>query len=427
VVSLSFDLGSGKSVVAGSERVTFTPDLRVCELVFRLWPNKPATAFAGNQLTVESVTVDGRAALSTPELAGGPDDAHPTLLEVSLPSCLAPGTPIDTALTFSLRLGEDTVERLGHDGEAMAWFGTAFPMLAWERGRGWMRDPAVDVPGEMAGSEEFRLAALEVVAPEGETVMGTGAAMGTSAGPHPGTTLHRFTAPSVRDVAVSVGQLEQVSRKVGPVRLHVAGPSRITGPLGVWADLTARSVRRLSALLGPVPYDDIWVTIVPSVPTGIEFPGAIQFGDYPPTRTGALISHEVAHMWFYGLVGDDQGRDPWLDEAFATYAQAVVDDDEQSYLDPPEPDIRGQLGRPMDYWAHQPDGAYARGVYGQGGRALLLARQAVGAAAFDAAIRAYVDRLAHQIADPSDVRDALAGLPAALRPLEAAGAFVNVQ
>ena len=34
-----------------------------------------------------------------------------------------------------------------------------------------------------------------------------------------------------------------------------------------------------------------------------------------------LVVHEVAHMWFYGMVGNSQFRDPWLDEAFASFAE----------------------------------------------------------------------------------------------------------
>lgn len=39
---------------------------------------------------------------------------------------------------------------------------------------------------------------------------------------------------------------------------------------------------------------------------------------------GLVVGHEAAHQWFYGLVGDDQARHPWLDEAFATYAEALA-------------------------------------------------------------------------------------------------------
>ena len=31
-----------------------------------------------------------------------------------------------------------------------------------------------------------------------------------------------------------------------------------------------------------------------------------------------MIAHELAHMWWYALIGSDQARSPWLDEGFAT-------------------------------------------------------------------------------------------------------------
>ena len=37
-----------------------------------------------------------------------------------------------------------------------------------------------------------------------------------------------------------------------------------------------------------------------------------------------VIVHELAHKWWFGLVGDDQARSPWLDEAFATYAEEAA-------------------------------------------------------------------------------------------------------
>ncbi len=50
---------------------------------------------------------------------------------------------------------------------------------------------------------------------------------------------------------------------------------------------------------------------------GMEYPQLVlttpQFG---PVR------HEIAHQWFYGIVGDDQRHAPWLDESFALVARA---------------------------------------------------------------------------------------------------------
>jgi hypothetical protein len=68
-------------------------------------------------------------------------------------------------------------------------------------------------------------------------------------------------------------------------------------------------------------------------------------------------------------------------------------------------------------------GDYFRVVYGKGQAALLTARQKAGADAFDAALRCYVNADAWTIATPADVGAALAGLPAAVRVLEEAGAL----
>ena len=47
---------------------------------------------------------------------------------------------------------------------------------------------------------------------------------------------------------------------------------------------------------------------------------------FEATPSRLVLVHEVAHQWFYGMVGNSQFRDPWLDEAFATWAEAVVDE-----------------------------------------------------------------------------------------------------
>src|SRR5437899_182113 len=59
VVSLAFDVAADLTSATGQEHLDFTPDLKTCELVFRLWPNKPATSLAGSSLVVDSATVDG--------------------------------------------------------------------------------------------------------------------------------------------------------------------------------------------------------------------------------------------------------------------------------------------------------------------------------------------------------------------------------
>ncbi|GAB3352614.1 M1 family metallopeptidase [Modestobacter lapidis] len=426
MVELRFEVADDLASVAGWERITFTPDLPTCQVVLRAWPNKPITARAGNSLVVSEVRVDGRPADPVDIAAGAPEAAEAgTLLEVPLENCAAAGDEITVEVEFDVELGEDTNERMGTSADAeVAWFATAFPLLAWERGRGWERGPAVPVSGEMAVSEDFRLDSLEVVAPSEYEVLGTGRAVGTEDGPD-GTTVHRYAAPAVRDVAVSVGDLDVVEEEIDGVRVHLGLDQEVDqADAADWLDQIAESKRALVDLLGPFPYDDLWVTVLSSQTSGIEFPGAAQFGDVDPDARRGLVTHELAHMWFYGLVGNDQGDDPWLDESFATFAQMVADDDEPVYAHVSE-DVRPPVGGSMTSWTEfrRPSSTYYDTVYTLGGTALVKARNEAGHEAFDAALAQYLQENAYTVATPDDVREAFAELPEVLAVLRDVGAL----
>jgi hypothetical protein len=436
-VDLAFDMARDLHSATGRETVTFTPDLPVCELVFRAWPNMPNASEPGNALQVTDATVDGVPTTPTVQAAGAPPGAPGTLVQLPLPACVGAGRTVRAELGFTLRLGEDANDRLGTSpSTATSWFGSGFPLLAWVQGQGWARDDAVRIPSETATSEDFRLDALHVTAPDGAAVSGTGRADAPAPGPRAGTTTHVFRADAVRDVSVAVGAYRVLERDVAGTRLHLFTPASgtRTDPQR-WADAIDDALGRLETLLGPFPYPDLWVATAPPLSSGIEYPGALQFGDI--RMDGELVTHELAHQWFYGLVGNNQARDPWLDEGFATYAQAVVSGGDRSgpgrsgrsggsdeyRLDDVPAALRGKLGDPMTAWSDRGDKAYYTGVYVQGAATLLAARDRVGAGPFDAAIRAYVAANAHRVATPADVAHALAGLPGAVDVLTRAGAL----
>jgi aminopeptidase N len=132
---------------------------------------------------------------------------------------------------------------------------------------------------------------------------------------------------------------------------------------------------------------------------------------FEATPSREVLVHEVAHMWFYGMVGNSQFRDPWLDEAFASWAEAVVDPG-SGLVSEDALTLPGPVGAAMDDYERSVD--YFRLVYDKGGAALLAAQRATGEQPFDAAIRCYVDATAWSIATPTDVHRALTDLPAAL-------------
>ena len=384
--------------VAGTEHLVFTPDRAITELVFRLWAAAPRPSQAGGSSRLTSVHVDNRGmAYSRPA---------PTL--VRIPWRGLPGMPVTIDLGFEVVLPVGANDRFGNRGTT-SWFASAFPLLAWERGHGWATEPATSAFAEASTSEDMRLTRLTVHHARGLSVVATGAELSHDAV----TTV--TSAAAVRDIAVAVGPF-RVTTIAGPVPVVVGVAPQVSDDPAAVAREVARAITAHSRRFGPFPYDRLSVAVLPDIHGGIEYPGALLLGSHQDRD--ATASHEVAHQWFYGLVGNDQARDPWIDESFATYAEALDRGTGPTYLDKRVPaDGLGRAGRPMTYWEGR--SSYFRSVYLQGAAALLRAR-AVKPQAFDAQVRCYVAHNAHRIARPEDVAVAI---PLAVPALRRAGAL----
>jgi hypothetical protein len=414
VITDEFRLSDDLATVTGTETVTFTPDLDTDELVFRLLPDDPVSARAGNRLTVDDVRGDDVDAGSY--VTDGAADPG-GLYRVALTHGLAAGDSTEVALDFTLTLGAGTFDRFGTD-DGLAWWGSGAPLLAWEPGVGWAQDPFPGLLGETASSTAADTT-ITVSAPEALTVLMTGDQAAPTA-PVDGRRTWTSSEPAARDVSVVAGPFTTAERTT-PDGVRVTVGVLPDGDVGLdrLADWTTGSIAELEQRFGPFPYRTLTVPLLPDYGGGIEYPSSIQLA--APDR-GVLL-HEVAHMYFYGMVGDSQFRDPWLDEAFATYAESV-----DSARPPDADELRQVLSRPgvvgaaMDQFAGG-DGEYFSVVYDKGAAALLAARAAAGPEAFDAAIRCYVDANAWTIATPHDVAGALADLRPALDVLLQAGAL----
>ena len=410
-IALDFRLSDDRRSVTGTETVVFTPDLDVTELVFRLVPNGPDSAPAGNRLVVDSVTgedvAEGRYEAAEAREPGG-------LYVVELEDELAAGESTEVSLDFTLTLGSGTFDRFGVDGP-VSWWASGAPLLAWEPGVGWAEDPFVPLSGETTSSPAADTVVTDS-APEDLTVLMTGAPAEPSA-PSEGRRTWTSQEPVARDVAVAAGPFATTEATTpGGTRVTTGVLPAGDVPGDVLSTWTVAAIADLEAFLGPFPYDTLSVALLPDFGGGIEYPSMIL--EATPSRE--VLVHEVAHQWFYGMVGNSQFRDPWLDEAFASWAEASVDmgsglvSEEALTLD-------GPVGAAMDEF--ESPGSYFRLVYDKGGAALLEAQRAVGDEAFTAAIRCYVDATAWQIATPTDVHRALVDLPAALQVLETAEAL----
>jgi hypothetical protein len=412
-VALRFTFSADLSTVRGSEHVVFTPDLAITELVFRLTANTAPTVGEGNKIVVNSAKADHGGGAPRYDADGAAASTQGGLLRIPFASKVPAGTTVTADIAFTLTLGNGSFDRFGRvsDGASRyAWFGSAQPLLSWERGYGWHTEPMIQFTAESATSEAMQTD-LTVTAPAADTVIMSGdPADPPTTG---GTRTWHSTVDGARDVSVAAGPFAVSDTTVGNVKLRVGAPSR--GQLDQLVPLFQLAIAQHSKRFGPFPFPSLSVARVPARGGGIEYPSSILMLD----GTRVVAVHETAHQWFYAMVGDSQAMHAWLDEAFASYAEQLVDDD------PPPPatlTIPGDVDKPTASYGDA-EAAYYSVTYDKGAAALHAARAAAGAANFDAAIRCYVNTNAWRIANPSDLRAALKNLPAALEVLRNAHAL----
>ncbi|MHC1736671.1 MAG: M1 family metallopeptidase [Ignavibacteriaceae bacterium] len=153
-----------------------------------------------------------------------------------------------------------------------------------------------------------------------------------------GTTTYRYTADRIHDLAFGVikeyipaqtkfkkkdGSDITVSAYLLPYNLVLK--ERV---------LTAakNTLAFLEREIGPYPYPDLALVDVPKNSGSIasmEYPRVITYStDYfiPPRslQLEKVITHELVHQYFYGIVANNEVREAWLDEAFANYLTTKI-------------------------------------------------------------------------------------------------------
>jgi aminopeptidase N len=132
--------------------------------------------------------------------------------------------------------------------------------------------------------------------------------------------------------------------------------------------------------------------------------------DYNGTNRNRLVriaAHEVSHQWWYGVVSDDQAREPWLDEAMARFNELRY----YEFYSPRDvwwwrsqviydaAPVRSVDSSIYDFHYHQ---NYISAIYNRGALFLDALRAQIGQPAFDDFLRDLYRREAFRIATASD-------------------------
>jgi len=391
---------------AGRERVRYTntDSVALNEIYFRLFPSAPGF---GGAMTVTSVTVGGQ---TVPFQLEQRDTA------LKVPVTLAPGASADLTLDFLVGIPRDPTVGYAMFGstDGVTALPDFYPVIPVRDETGWHIEIAPDY-----GDETFTPTALydvSISAPVTQVVVTSGTCQPQKAG-----VWHCVSGP-MRDFMLAMSaNYKMVTQNVDDVTIRsFYVPGDETGGKRA-AQVAADALRAYSRHFGPYPFAELDVVETGTHAGGIEYPGLVVIADslYQQVGEGSyfdfVVAHEVAHQWWYSLVGNDQVNHPWLDESFVGYSTLLYYEDtfgkavaEGVLKQVFEDAYQKLLQEKRDQKVDQPVSAFTRNdysvvVYRKGPLFFKALREAIGDDKFDAFLKTYFRQNRYGIATPEQM------------------------
>jgi hypothetical protein len=255
------------------------------------------------------------------------------ILRISLDQSLPIGSVCEVTLEYTLEVPDTMGGNYGLFGyfEDVLVLDTFYPMLAVYDQSGWQAEPP-DPVGDLTYTDASYYQ-VEIQAPADLTLVASGIQVADETSGDRQTV--RFVAGPARDFYLAGStRYTKWSRQVGEVTINsYAFKENETAALLV-LDTAAAAIEIFSNQFIPYPYTEFDVISSPMRALGIEYPGIVGIGldMYKVDENGgvpaamnleSVVVHEVAHQWFYNLVGNDQSNLPWVDESITQYATSL--------------------------------------------------------------------------------------------------------
>ena len=398
---------------------------------------------AGDTLAERSV-LDLRTGASGYALLG-------TRMLIVPPAAVPSEGSVTLAMDWQFEVPEAGAPRMGQDGEVF-YLGYWYPQMAvYDDVNGWTAelyqgdgefymgygdyDVSITVPEGWLVAATGTLQNPDVVlsAPTRErltvaaqsdtvvTIVGVGerAAGRSTASSEDGRLTWRFRAENVRDVAFGTSPsyvwnattAETGDADDGTTMIHAFYRPDVA-PWARAAEYAQFAIEHLSEMLMPYPYPHM-TAVEGIIGGGMEYPMMTLIGsNYRPRGLFAVTYHEISHMWFPMIVGQNEKGYTWMDEgttSFNTaegesdfYGEDAWDSSNQSYF---RLAGTGYEVPSMRHADNYPVGTPARGIASYSKPALIFhaLRGIVGVERFFAAYREYARRWAYKHPQPYDL------------------------
>ena len=320
---IQLQIASDLTAVSGYEKVVYTnrEAVPLNEIYLLLFPN-----LAWNNSKITAVKLNNGTAAWDYMLDN-------SVIRIPIDPELQPEERIILEIQFRINVNKDSnldiLDRLAKVNETLLLDGF-YPAVAVYDENGWN----IEIPPS-SGDPTYLDASyylVRVAAPENLTILASGSNLNLERSG--GNQIVTFAAGPARDFFLAASKnLNVITDRLGEITINSYAPGKYTEGAGLALDYAVNAIQIFNQRFGQYPYTEFDILGAPlDLALGIEYPGAtvIDSDYYDPSRSlnnvpsqiilETIVVHEVAHQWFYNAIGNDQVKEPWLDEALAQYA-----------------------------------------------------------------------------------------------------------
>ncbi|HHU63056.1 MAG TPA: hypothetical protein GXZ32_02430 [Clostridiales bacterium] len=310
IYNMYIDLDFRNRLLHGVSSITFVNKNASCAVLwFQLYQNDMEKKL----MEIETITVGGKEADFT---------YYNNLVAVFCPKVFKKEEEVSVTFTYKAeipRCNDYTFYGLKDDIFALSRF---YPSLVPQRNNGWITTPPSEIGDPFVSDAGY----FDVVikAPITQTVLASGEVAGAAISGN--KQFIRVLAGPARTFSIIS------SHKFG----LVTGEHRGTKIISAYKKgnekaglnnliYTKKALNTFQRLLGEYPYHYIYVCQAPIRSSGMEYSGMIWISRARMEEGGSesTVAHEIAHQWWFNAVGNDEYREPWLDESLARYCEVL--------------------------------------------------------------------------------------------------------
>lgn len=275
----------------------------------RAYPN----GFSPGEIRFENISIKDKPA---DFIIGGFSD---NTLKIMLDESLKPDEKIRIDMEYLVLL-PNSPARFGY-GENTFNFANWYPIACVYADGQWHLDPYYAIGDPFYSNiSNYR---VEITAPKDYIIAATGE-MAEEIREEGDNRVWNIAAKAVRDFAwIASNKFKVSEKKVGSTTVYSYYYTPEGGKEAL--DYAASALEIFNELFGKYPYPQLSVVQADFFIGGMEYPNLVMidgslYGEESRDWLELITVHEVAHQWWYGLVGNNQIKQPWLDEALTEYS-----------------------------------------------------------------------------------------------------------